>query len=432
MRILYLTEIPDPGVGSSVRQMYQTGRRLRALGHDVAVVSTVRDPRDAFTTEVEGTPVFRLHSDYPVRWRAWRSLHNKVIDRPLDAVLAEWRPDVVHAHLVHTHLGYHALTQARRAGAGVVFTAHDVMVYCYQKLTCFHGGEQHGGRLFDVTAYARKCIPCQRFRFRPGRNARIRAVLARDVHRFTTCSNALAEVIRRNGIRVDATLLNAIEPRAEPLDPADVAAFRARHGLTGKRVLAIGGRLHEQKGVGKLLEMLAILRREFADVRLIVMGKRALYEDGFQGQARALGVDDLVVPTGWLAGDELHQAYAATDVFVTPSICFDTFGLVNLEAMEHARPVVATSLGGSREVLEDGVTGFIENPFDVPAYAEKIALLLRDPARATAMGQAGRRRLEERFTIERLVADSLREYGLAREAAERSPSGRDSGTAGDR
>ena len=57
---------------------------------------------------------------------------------------------------------------------------------------------------------------------------------------------------------------------------------------------------------------------------------------------------------------------------MTPSICFDTFGLVSLEAMEMKKPVVATSFGGSKEVIEDGVTGFIENPFDVAAYADKI------------------------------------------------------------
>ena len=184
MRILFLTEIPDPGVGSSVRQMYQHARWLRAQGHEVRVVSTVRSEADATPTEIEGTQVLRLHSDYPVRFRAWVSLHNRAIDAPLDAILKEFQPDIVHAHLVHTHLGYHALTQAHRAGARVIFTAHDVMVYCYQKLTCFHGGEAKEGRDYDVTARLSKCIPCQRFRFRPGRNARIRAVLERDVDRF--------------------------------------------------------------------------------------------------------------------------------------------------------------------------------------------------------------------------------------------------------
>ena len=410
MRILFLTEIPDPGVGSSVRQMYQHAHWLRAQGHEVRVVSTVRDAQEATPTEIDGTPVHRLHSDYPVRFRAWVSLHNKVIDAPLDAILKEFQPDIVHAHLVHTHLGYHALTQAKRAGARVIFTAHDVMVYCYQKLTCFHGGEEKEGREYDVTARLSKCIPCQRFRFRPGRNARIRSVLERDVDRFVVVSDALGEIIEANGIRVHDTVHNAIEPLVEMPGPAAVTAFRANLGLTNERVLAMGGRLHEQKGVGKLLEMLARLAPEFEDVRLLVMGKREIYDREFRPQAEALGVAERVVPTGWLDFDELQLAYAAADVFVTPSICFDTFGLVNLEAMQHKKPVVATQFGGSKEVVLHGETGYIANPFQLETYTGFLAQLLRDEELRMGMGQRGFDRLHAHFTIDRLGRDYQRVY----------------------
>jgi glycosyltransferase involved in cell wall biosynthesis len=277
MRVLFLCELFDPGVGSSVRQMYQEAERLRALGHQTAVVSCTQDPALAGETEIEGTTVFRIHSDYAVRWRAWVALKNRRVVAPLERILAAWKPDVVHAHLIHTHLGYHSLTQARAAGAGVVFTAHDVMVFCYQKLTCFHGGEEHKGELRDYEAYIGKCIPCQRLRFRPGRNRVIRAVLARDVDRFTVVSDELGVAIRANRIRVDRTIYNATRPRRELPSPAAVREFRARHGLGDARVIAIGGRLHEQKGVGKLFEMLARLAPRYPDLRLLV-----------DGQARAL------------------------------------------------------------------------------------------------------------------------------------------------
>lgn len=412
MRVLFLCEIGDPGVGSSTRMMYQHAARLRALGHDTAAVVTVRDAGDATPVTIEGMTVFRLHSDYPVRFRAWRSLHNRVIDRPLAAVLSEWQPDVVHAHLVHTHIGYHALTQAREHGARVVFTAHDVMTFCYQKLTCFHGGEAHGGRLHDVEARLAKCVPCQRLRFRPGRNRRIRDVLQRDVDAVTVVSDALGEVLRANDVPVHATVHNALEPAAALPSAAEVAAFRARHGLDDKQVVAIGGRLHEQKGVGKLLEMLALLAPRFPALRLLVMGKREIWDGEFAPRARALGVEQRVVPTGWLGPEELRLAYAAMDVLATPSICFDTFGLVNLEAMEHGKPVVATSFGGSREVVLHGETGYIENPFDVAAYAAWIGKLLEDPALARELGAKGRQRLLERFTMDRLAADFLRLYSI--------------------
>lgn len=410
MRVLFLCEIGDPRVGSSTRQMYGLARELRRRGHQTAAVACVRDPADGSPTTIEGMTVFRIRSDYPVRFRSWVSLHNKAIDRPLDAILAEWQPDVVHAHLVHTHIGYHALTQAKRAGAAVVFTAHDVMTFCYQKLTCFHGGEAHGGTLDDIVARPSKCIPCQRLRFRPGRNRRIRAVLERDVDRVTVVSEELGRLLRANDVPVHRTVHNALEVADAPPDASDVAAFRERLGLADAQLIAIGGRLHEQKGVGKLIEMLARLAPEFPRLRMLVMGQRDVYDDEFAPRAEALGVADRIVPTGWLESDELRLAYAAVDVFVTPSLCFDTFGIVNLEAMEQSKPVVATSFGGSREVVSEGVTGHIENPFDVEAYAARIAELLRDPARARAMGEAGRARLLADFTMDRLADEYLEVY----------------------
>jgi glycosyltransferase involved in cell wall biosynthesis len=416
MRVLFLTEVSDPGVGSSTRQMYQVARQLRELGHETHCIGTTTKADEVGEFVVEGMGLTRLHSSYPLRLRGVVSLRNPQITKGVAQTIARFRPDVVHAHLIHTHLGYHSLTQARLAGAGVVFTAHDVMVFCYQKLTCFHGGEARGGQDNDVVARASKCIPCQRFRFRPGRNLAIAKVLERDVERFTVVSDALGDVIRANGITVHGTVHNAIELSAELPSAADLAAFREERGLTGRPLLAMGGRLHEQKGVVKLFEMMAILRAEFPDLGLLVMGKRDLYDQEFQAKAAALGVDQMVVPTGWLSGSELACAYGAADVFVTPSICFDTFGLVNLEAMEQSRPVVATSFGGSCEVVQDGVSGFIANPFDVAGYAEKIACLLRDSNRATAMGEAGRRRLEEHFTIPRLTEEFLEHYEAARSA----------------
>lgn len=417
MRILFLNDLSDPRIGSSIRQMYQEAERLRELGHEALVATATQDPDEVGETEILGCPVVKLHSDYDVRWRGWVSLDNPRVREPMERLLADWRPDVVHSHLIHTHLGYGSLTRARRAGAGVVFTAHDVMTFCYQKLTCFHGGEEAGGERRDYRAHPGKCIPCQRLRFRPGRNRRIRRILERDVDRFTVVSDELGRAISANGIRVDRTVHNAIRPQPSLPSPEAVAAFREARGLTGKQVIAIGGRLHEQKGVAQLLKMLAHLAPDFPDLRMIVMGKRDVYDGEFAALAQQLGVHDRVVPTGWLDGEELQCAYAATDVSVLPSICFDTFGLVNLEAMEHRKPVVATVFGGSQEVVQDGDTGFIANPFDVEAYAGRIAELLRDPDQARAMGEAGYQRMLGHFTIDRLTDEFLEEYERARASA---------------
>lgn len=421
MRVLFLNDLWDPRIGSSVRLVYQLARELRAHGHETALATTTPDVALAGETEIEGLRTWRLHSDYAPRFRAWVSLDNPRVRDAYARVLAEFRPDVVHSHLVHAHLSYAALARAREHGAAVVFTAHDVMTFCYQKLTCFHGGEARGGRERDYAAYWQKCVPCQRLRWNPWRNAAIRRVLARDVQRVTTVSDELARALNANGIRVDRTIHNATEARAELPGPDEVARFRAERGLAEAQLVAIGGRLHEQKGVAQLLRMLARLAPRFPRLRLLVLGRREVYETEFAALARELGIADRVVTTGWLEGAELQRALAAVDVFVTPSICFDTFGMVNLEAMEHAKPVVATEFGGSPEVVVDGVTGFVRNPFDVAAFSEAIAELLADPERARALGARGRERWLEEFGIARLAQEYLAEYETALGSREAGP-----------
>ena len=417
MKVLFFNDLWDPRIGSSVRQMYQQAERLRELGHQTAIVSTTPDRSGVGWTAAEGTDLFLIWSDYPARFRPWVGLRNRRVLGPLREVLAAWKPDVVHTHLIHTHLSYASLELAREAGAGVVFTAHDSMTYCYQKLDCFHGGEGHGWKRRDYRAHWSKCIPCQRLRFRPGRNAAIREALARDVHRFTVVTDELGVAVRANGIRVDRTINNAIRLRTSLPDEAAVSAFRRRFELEQKPVVAIGGRLHGLKGVNQVFRMLAVLRAEFPELRMLVLGDEKIYREGFEPEARRAGVADLVVSTGWLDGEELAASLATIDVMLTPSICFETFGMMNLEAMEYKKPIVATCFGGCPEVVQDGVNGLVANPYEIEAFAECIARLLRDPELRRAMGEAGHRRLVEHFTIDRLTDEFLEEYRLASDAA---------------
>jgi len=238
-----------------------------------------------------------------------------------------------------------------------------------------------------------------------------------DVDRFVAVSDELARAIRENGIRVDRTIHNAIRTQDALPSAEAVADFRRRFGLAGKQVVTIAGRLHEQKGVLQLLRVLARLAPDHPDLRVLAMGRTEAWEVEFAPAARSLGVAERVVTTGWLEGEDLQAAYAATDVFVTPSICFDTFGLVNLEAMEHRKPVVATSFGGSPEVVRTGETGLVVNPFDVEGLAGAISSLLRDEDLRRRMGEAGYLRLSKLFTIERLTSEYLEEYARASSAA---------------
>jgi len=110
---------------------------------------------------------------------------------------------------------------------------------------------------------------------------------------------------------------------------------------------------------------------------------------------------DRLVRTGWLSGEELRAAYALSDVVVSPSLCFESFGLVNLEAMAAGLPVVASMWGGPSDVVKDGETGFLVNPLQTAVLADRLLRVLQDGALAERMGAAGRARAADVFSLER-------------------------------
>ena len=123
--------------------------------------------------------------------------------------------------------------------------------------------------------------------------------------------------------------------------------------------------------------------------------------------AAGLGIDKNIITAGWLSGEELKAAYHAADAVAVPSICFDSFPTMILEAMACKKPVIATSFGGSREMVLDGETGYIVNPFDTENMAGKIADLLRNPEKALTFGEAGYERVKNEFNLEKTTNNYL-------------------------
>jgi glycosyltransferase involved in cell wall biosynthesis len=102
--------------------------------------------------------------------------------------------------------------------------------------------------------------------------------------------------------------------------------------------------------------------------------------------------------------------YNRADVVVYPTIGDEPYGLVPLEAMSCARPIVGSQSGGIVETIVDGVTGFLVEPGDVDGLAERVAMLLHDTALATRFGEAGRRHVEQSFSAKKYVAAIIERY----------------------
>jgi glycosyltransferase involved in cell wall biosynthesis len=206
-----------------------------------------------------------------------------------------------------------------------------------------------------------------------------------------------------------AVIPNGIEiQRFDPL--LDGAPFRQAHGIASDLpVVGTVGRLSPGKRQDLFVRILADVQKAVPDVWAVVTGGAIFGEDAYATKLRHLaeasGIARRLVLTGQLP-DPVH-ALAAMDIFVQPGEP-EAFGLVNIEAMAMAKPVVAFRHGALPEIVVDGETGILVAPGDEAAMAEAILRLLHDPELRTRMGKAGRARVEKHFTIER-VAEQVSE-----------------------
>jgi glycosyltransferase involved in cell wall biosynthesis len=179
-----------------------------------------------------------------------------------------------------------------------------------------------------------------------------------------------------------------------------LASFKKAHMLSAN-VILFGGRLSGMKGGDKMVEALELVMKRVPDAQLLVVGEKDAYATRMLAQAQVRGVEDHVVFTGWLPSARMRAAYGACSLVVLPSLYLEPFGLIALEGMAAKKPVVATCFGGPREIVEDGRTGYIVNPFDVATLGERTAELLIDKEKRARFGKAGFERVAQEFSLSR-------------------------------
>jgi glycosyltransferase involved in cell wall biosynthesis len=182
-------------------------------------------------------------------------------------------------------------------------------------------------------------------------------------------------------------------------------AFRREIGAGDEPLVGFIGRLTRQKGVDVLLRAFARIERERPSARLIIAGdgpdRRAL-----EALARSLALRRAVF-LGW-RGDAAG-ILADIDLLVVPSR-WEGFGLVSLEAMALAKPVVASCVSAIPEIVVPGRTGLLVRPGDAVELADAIESLLTDPRRAREMGRAGRARVDGEFPVRKMAERTAEVY----------------------
>ncbi len=363
MRILLASELFWPYIGGIEVLSVKLARALRDRGHAVAVTASHGSLDLPDEDSFEGMPVRR----FPF----FEALDKKRMDlfeiayRGLIDFRNEFRPDVIHHWFSGPAVLFHLRAQARRP---------------IPSLLSFQNG--WSGAHFNQHAVLK------------------RSVLEFD--RVVAVSKAVEEDIGRiapSALRHTSVVHNALDmpdlkPTPLPFHPP--------------RLLCLG-RLVEEKGFDVAVRAFARLSSAYETLRLEIAG---------DGPARValmhlsskLGVADRVDFPGWVAPNRVPALMNRATIFVMPSRWREAFGLVTLQAMQMARPVVATAVGGSPELVDDGATGYLVPNEDDESMAARVAGLLAQPGQAAAMGQAGRERALSQFSFNRFVAQHEQLY----------------------
>lgn len=235
---------------------------------------------------------------------------------------------------------------------------------------------------------------------------------------------AQADHWRRRGLRArrETVIHNGIDPArfAPPADPAAAAAQRRAWGFRAEdTVVGLCAVMRPEKAHGDLLQALHRVAAVRPDLRAVLIGdgpQRAAIEAAIDSR----GLRHRVRVTGML--HDVRPALAACDAVAITSRAVETFSMAALEAMAMGLPLVMSDLGGAREQVIDGHTGWIYPAGDIAALAGCLAELSADRAVTMRRGALGAQRLREHFTAERMV----RRYAEALEglAAHGSPTAR--------
>ena len=201
----------------------------------------------------------------------------------------------------------------------------------------------------------------------------------------------------------------------------DISKFDSAHVAAGNRaaicnaagfpphapIVGMIGRARPWKGQHVFLQMAGEIAASAPDCRFLVVGGDPFqvnddYEASLKALCTQLSLDDRMHWTGQLA--DVRPALAAMDIFVHPGAP-EPFGLVNIEAMAMAKPVVAFAHGALPEIVAHDETGLLVAPGDTAALTKSVARLLRDPNLSQRMGRSGRQRVVSHFRIERTAAN---------------------------
>jgi glycosyltransferase involved in cell wall biosynthesis len=314
---------------------------------------------------------------------------NRKLMGALRIIIDAEKPDVIHLHNQQNPFVYWACLES---GVPMVRNIHDPRLYCPTNWRLLPDNS------LCPHPFGRACITegC----VKPKRTD-MRQLLATFANRQFSFRNTTLIIESResyamalqNGYKEDQLKLI---PNCTSVPPLQAALDdKKRFKVDGRNTLLFVGRASYEKGLHFLLHALPKVRNDF---KLYILTAGDYYKQKIAPLVHRLNLSSRVEVRFDTSYQETAKFYSMADVVVVPSIWFETFCLIGIEAYSHATPVIATRTGGIKDWCVDGETGFLVDIFDEDALAARIDDLLDDPEKRSQFGVNGCRRAAELYS----------------------------------
>lgn len=359
-------------------------RTLAANGHEVTSFFRC-------TNDVLRTPLGKVRAFASGIW-------NSRIAREFAKLLSSTRPDIVQVQNVYPAISPAVLEVAKLADIPVVMRCSNYRLRCptgllMSKKTCEICERCLGGREYWCVLKNCEAAFCKSagYALRTAYH-RIRGTIEKNTSIYFCPSNFLRQKFIDWGIPREKTAVIPTPARAITYEPTPAG--------TGSYVAYVG-RISPEKGVDWLLAAAAEVQR----VPVKLAGQVSELSECSMQRLPAN-----VTWVGQLAGSRLDEFYNSARVVVIPSICYDVFPNVGLEAMVRGRPIIGSWIGGIPELVDHGRTGLLVSPRDVQDLADKLHTLWENKNLCHSMGEAGRSKVLNDYSEERFYTRLMRLY----------------------
>lgn len=394
LRILCINQFLFPdSYGGVERVVHETTRRLVARGHTVDAIGLRTKEGTPDAESVDGITVHRFGDARRGRRFGGRTVDTLFAGRPLvSRLLRRNRYDLVLAHHAFPYYAY--IRDVRRKALPEVMTFH---ASYWQELR-LEGADKRIAKPLETLFFGSLA-------------RRAEQACLKRADRVVVLSDFSREQLLIHHPSVEAKIARV--PGGVDLERFVPAANRAavRNGLglpVGRPVLLTARRLVPRMGLENLIEAVALAKAEMPRALLVVAGRGRL-EASLKELAEARGVSDVVRFVGFLDDETLIRHYQSADLFVLPSLAFEGFGMVTLEALACGTPALGTPIGATPEILRPLAPQLVLGGTEPQAIRRGLVSMvewLSDPGASDRLRRQCREYVEARYSWDRAV-DSL-------------------------